>query len=428
MEDKYTSKLSPAVDFGAGIYLVVIAVLSVLGNAAVLVTAARRKSHLKPPELLTVNLAVTDIGMALSMYPLSIASAFNHAWIGGDASCLYYGLMGMIFSVASIMTLTVMGMVRYMVTGNPPETGNKFQRRTITNVISGIWLYAGLWALFPLLGWGGYGPEPFGLACSVDWAGYQQSFNRSSFIMALTVLCTFLPCLIIVFTYSGIAWKLHKAYQSMQSADFNYSNVERKVTLMAVLFSSGFIVAWAPYVTVSLVSTFHPLGRDSVAPVVSLLPCLFAKCSTAYNPFIYYIFQRSFRHELLELRRVVCCGRRSAQAQSPSRGEKAEAYDSRGTLQDDKSGEPLMGRAGATAAPDIRSLLAQSGSAVHKALQALHQLSAFAEVPRGSRLALQPVCSSTGDYPATCLLPASSPALPDRFDGTPAKCRAFIRQ
>lgn len=95
-----------------------------MGNAAVLVSAARRLAMLKAPELLTVNLAITDIGMALSMYPLSIASAFNHAWIGGDASCLYYGLMGMIFSITSIMTLAVMGMVRYLVTGSPPKIGN----------------------------------------------------------------------------------------------------------------------------------------------------------------------------------------------------------------------------------------------------------------------------------------------------------------
>lgn len=99
------------------------ALLSVLGNASVLFSAARRLSVLKAPELLTVNLAVTDIGMALSMYPLSITSAFNHAWVGGDASCLYYGLMGMIFSITSIMTLAVMGMIRFLVTGSPPRKG-----------------------------------------------------------------------------------------------------------------------------------------------------------------------------------------------------------------------------------------------------------------------------------------------------------------
>nr|XP_046229971.1 opsin 8, group member a [Scatophagus argus] len=324
MDDKYISKLSTTVDFWAGIYLVVIAILSILGNAAVLVSAARRFALLKAPELLTVNLALTDIGMALSMYPLSIASAFNHSWVGGDMSCLYYGLMGMIFSVTSIMTLAVMGMVRYLVTGSPPKTGFKFQRKTISVAIIGIWLYAILWALFPLLGWGSYGPEPFGLACSIDWTGYGESLNHSTFIMTLSILCTFLPCLAILFTYFGIAWKLHRAYQSIQSNDFHYGNVEKKITLMAVMISSGFIIAWTPYVAVSFWSMFHSQEHGHMTPFVTLLPCLFAKSSTVYNPFIYFIFQRrpSSRHKLQRFHTpMFCC---SYQADTPADGGKLE--------------------------------------------------------------------------------------------------------
>ncbi|XP_030262041.1 opsin 8, group member a isoform X1 [Sparus aurata] len=322
MDEKYMSKLSPIADFWAGIYLVIIAILSILGNAAVLVCAARRVTLLKAPELLTVNLAITDIGMALSMYPLSISSAFNHAWIGGDTTCLYYSLMGMIFSITSIITLAVMGMVRYLVTGSPPKTGVRFKRRTILMVICGIWLYATLWALFPLLGWGSYGPEPFGLACSIDWTGYGESLNHATFIMTLSILCTFLPCLAIVFTYFGIAWKLHRAYQSIQSNDFQYGNIEKKITLMAVMISSGFLIAWTPYVSVSFWSMFHSQEQDHMTPLITLLPCLFAKSSTVYNPVIYFFFQRTTRQELRRLQRVMfCC---SHQLNSAAEVEKAE--------------------------------------------------------------------------------------------------------
>ncbi|KAI3364524.1 hypothetical protein L3Q82_011311, partial [Scortum barcoo] len=449
------------------------AVLSVLGNAAVLVSAGRRLALLKAPELLTVNLAITDIGMALSMYPLSITSAFSHAWVGGDTSCLYYGLMGMIFSITSIMTLAVMGMVRYLVIGSPPKTGIKFQRRTISFVISGIWLYASLWALFPLLGWGSYGPEPFGLACSIDWTGYGESLNHSTFIITLSILCTFLPCLVIFFTYFGIAWKLHRAYQSIQSNDFQYGNVEKKITLvttsrepsvdqllppylsaglrgpsvarggtlretgmavvkridppeagggdvktkprtfwwptveakpggnpretdggepplaagngesvqercrrkegrrkglrlggtgrlslgglssvsggtgtlklrgtgaltgtltgalrnaatrMAVMISVGFLIAWTPYVAVSFWSMLHSREQGRMTPFVTLLPCLFAKSSTVYNPFIYFIFQRTSQHKPLCLQRLTLCSSCRA-AGSPAKGGKLE--------------------------------------------------------------------------------------------------------
>uniref|UniRef100_A0A3P8USR0 Opsin 8, group member a n=1 Tax=Cynoglossus semilaevis TaxID=244447 RepID=A0A3P8USR0_CYNSE len=299
MEDKYRSKLSPTTDFWAGIYLVVIALLSILGNALVLISFARRHSQLKAPELLTVNLAITDMGMAISMYPLSIASAFNHAWMGGDAACLYYGLMGMIFSITSIMTISLMGVVRYLVTGSPPKRGVTFHRQSVFIVITVIWLYAGLWALLPLLGWGSYGPEPFGLACSIDWASYGESLNNSTFIMSLSILCTFLPCLVIVFTYFGIAWKLHRAYQSIQNQDFQYGNIEKRITLMAVLISVGFITAWTPYVAVSFWSMFHSQQQDRMAPLVSLLPCLFAKSSTTYNPFLYFIFRPTSRNNLL---------------------------------------------------------------------------------------------------------------------------------
>ncbi|KAI9528187.1 hypothetical protein NQZ68_023167 [Dissostichus eleginoides] len=191
------------------------------------------------------------------------------------------------------------------------RTGVKFQRRTIGFVISGIWLYSGLWAVLPLMGWGSYGPEPFGISCSIDWTGYGMSLNHSTFIIAMSVLCTFVPCLVILFTYFGIAWKLHRAYQSIQSNDLQGRSVEKKITLMALMISSGFFIAWTPYVVVSYWSMFHSWEKGHMSPIISMLPCFFAKSSTVYNPFIYFIFQRTSWQELLRLQRLMfCCSHR----------------------------------------------------------------------------------------------------------------------
>ncbi|KAL0165053.1 hypothetical protein M9458_040806, partial [Cirrhinus mrigala] len=58
----------------------------------------------------------------------------------------------------------------------------------------------------------------------------------------------------------------------------------------------GFVGCWAPYGIVSLWSVYRP--GDSIPPEVSMLPCLFAKSSTVYNPFIYYIFSKTFKREV----------------------------------------------------------------------------------------------------------------------------------
>lgn len=89
----------------------------------------KRSSLLKSPELLTVNLAVADIGMAVSMYPLAIASAWNHAWLGGDASCVYYALMGFLFGVCSMMTLCAMAVIRFLVTNSSKSNSKSLRLR-----------------------------------------------------------------------------------------------------------------------------------------------------------------------------------------------------------------------------------------------------------------------------------------------------------
>ncbi|XP_043919481.1 opsin-5-like [Protopterus annectens] len=278
------------------------AALTIIGNSTVIITCIKRTSKLKPPELLTVNLAVTDLGMALSMYPLAIASAWNHAWIGGDISCTYYALMGFLFGVSSMMTITTMAVVRFLIAASSQINSCTFDKKKITAIIIMVWLYALLWATLPLMGWGKYGPEPFGLSCTIAWNEFSSSNNGASFIISMFILCTIIPALTIIICYSKIAWKLHKTYQSIENSNQipNAIKMERKITTIAVLVSAGFIGCWTPYAAVSFWSMFH--SSSSIPPVVTLLPCLFAKSSTAYNPLIYYKFNSTFKKEVKQLK------------------------------------------------------------------------------------------------------------------------------
>ncbi|XP_036406115.1 opsin-5-like [Megalops cyprinoides] len=300
---KYVSKLSPIVDYGTGAFLLIVAVMTIVGNGAVLVAARKRASRLKPPELLSVNLAFTDLGAAVTMYPLAIASAWNHGWLGGEASCIYYGLMGLLFGVASIMTLTIMAVVRLITTAMSHIPASRVPSWTrVWRAIVAVWLYSLLWCLFPLIGWGSYGPEPFGTACSVTWTNSHQSWNRSTFVLLFFTLCVLLPLSTLMLCYARIAYTHYQVYRTLKHhRTISISNqTTRRLTLMSVMVSAGFVVSWGPYAAVSVWSVF--CANENIPPFLTLLPCLFAKSSTVYNPFIYYAFSKSFRREVSALK------------------------------------------------------------------------------------------------------------------------------
>ncbi|MEQ2168008.1 hypothetical protein GOODEAATRI_009922, partial [Goodea atripinnis] len=79
---------------------------------------------------------------------------------------------------------------------------------------------------------------------------------------------------------------------------------------IAVLISIGFIGCWAPYGLVSLWSVLNDSSK--IPPEVSLLPCMFAKSSTVYNPLIYYFFSQSFKREVKQLS-WLCLGSKPCQ-------------------------------------------------------------------------------------------------------------------
>ncbi|TSK58049.1 Opsin-5 [Bagarius yarrelli] len=250
---------------------------------------------MKPPELLSVNLAVTDLGAAVSMYPLSVASSWYHSWLGGDVTCIYYGWMGFFFGVASVATLTVMAIVRFTASTTLQSHTDKISKKAVQVMLTGTWLYALLWAMFPLIGWGAYGPEPFGLSCTLAWAEMKE--HSPSFVISMFAMNLVIPAIIIVCCYLGIILRLHYFYKSLQNGNIiqNKVKMQRRLMLIAILISAGFIGCWTPYGIVSLWSIY---STSPVTPLVSMLPCLFAKTSTVYNPLIYYTFSKSFKQEV----------------------------------------------------------------------------------------------------------------------------------
>ncbi|XP_031441668.1 visual pigment-like receptor peropsin [Clupea harengus] len=205
------------------------------------------------------------------------------------------------------MTLTFLALVRCIIVFNASNARKWFTRRNIfIIIIILIWTHSLLWSLMPLCGWGKYGPEPSGISCMLAWAELREA-SGLSYLFSIFAVMLVIPAVIIFSCYTCITVRLHCQYKRMEShrrMSRRGTRVVRRMILITVLMSAGFLVAWTPYAAVSFWSIFYP--TSPVPPVVSLLPALFAKTATAYNPvIILYLNSHSSSHFRSDAKKLV---------------------------------------------------------------------------------------------------------------------------
>uniref|UniRef100_A0A8C2WHQ3 Opsin 7, group member a n=1 Tax=Cyclopterus lumpus TaxID=8103 RepID=A0A8C2WHQ3_CYCLU len=268
-----------------------VGVCSLLGNSTLLYVSYRKKYLLKPAEYFIINLAVSDLGLTLSLYPMAITSSFYHRWLYGRTVCSVYAFCGILFGICSLTTLTLLSTVCFVKVCYPLY-GNRFNSAHGRLLIACAWVYALLFACSPLAHWGKYGPEPYGTACCIDWRLSNQHATARSYTVALFILCYILPCCVIVASYTSILVTVHASRKNIErhvSRQTHMSSIQTIIVKLSVAVCISFFAAWSPYAVVSMWAAFGHI--ENISPLAFALPAMFAKSSTIYNPIIYLMLR-----------------------------------------------------------------------------------------------------------------------------------------
>ncbi|XP_045568804.1 LOW QUALITY PROTEIN: melanopsin-B [Salmo salar] len=254
----FLSHLSPSTDLGVAIFLILTGVVSVVGNGIVLLVFCRKKKKLRPPELMTVNLAICDFGYSLLGAPCLIISSVSHGWVFGEAGCLWYGLQGFVFGIGSLITTCLISLDRCLKICSF-RYGQWIERRHMSMSIGLVWFYSLFWASLPVFG--SYGPEPFGTSCTINWWGMRSSLIDRVYILLILIMCFFLPTLTIVASYVTILLTVYRSSRvlaSIPSSTFTHTSKDLRLTKIAAVVCSTFLLSWTPYAIVSLYSALAP--------------------------------------------------------------------------------------------------------------------------------------------------------------------------
>ncbi|XP_005153594.2 opsin-5-like [Melopsittacus undulatus] len=291
----FQSKITETADIFVGVCYMVFGICSVCGNSILLYVSYKKKSLLKPAEYLIINLAISDLGMTLTLYPLAVTSSLSHRWLYGKQICLFYAFCGVLFGICSLSTLTLLSTVCCLKICFPAY-GNRFKREHGQILIACAWTYAAVFASSPLAHWGEYGAEPYGTACCIDWHSANVNAMAMSYTLVLFVFCFVLPCGVIVTSYSLILVTVkesRKAVEQHVSVPARMSSVQTITIKLSVAVCIGFFAAWSPYAIIAMWAVFGSI--DKIPPLAFAVPAVFAKSSTLYNPVIYLLLKPNFR-------------------------------------------------------------------------------------------------------------------------------------
>uniref|UniRef100_A0A0P4WEW1 G-protein coupled receptors family 1 profile domain-containing protein n=2 Tax=Scylla olivacea TaxID=85551 RepID=A0A0P4WEW1_SCYOL len=296
-----------------GTLYTIIGLLSLTGNGIVLWVFSLTRSLRSGTNLLTINLAFSDLLMMLTQFPILVANCFNQSWMLGPFACEVCGFCGALFGTVSIISLALIALDRYRAIMSPFGSTRLSMKRAAWWVC-GVWVYSVAWCVLPFLGWNQYVLEGFLISCSFDYLS--DDFWSRSYVVMLFLAAYALPLGVISYCYFYIMSSVkqhdkdilgHQRVQGEVQA-VKYRNLHRReAQLSRVVLTSVFFwaLAWTPYAVVSLlgVSSWYSL----LTPMATALPALFAKLSTVYNPFIYAISHHKYRQELGRRLPWLCC-------------------------------------------------------------------------------------------------------------------------
>ncbi|TSM28161.1 C3a anaphylatoxin chemotactic receptor [Bagarius yarrelli] len=278
-------------------------VLGVPGNALVVwIAGVKMKKTINSTWFL--NLAIADLLCCLSV-PFTVAEILlEHHWPYGDTMCKVLPTIIVVNMFASIFTLNLISLDRFVQVVIPVWAQNNRTLRSAWICCAVVWVLAILLSLPTMILRETFTLDTLNIticmfsqknvAYTVDDCGIDKGDSYKALTMTRFMLGFLIPLLCIVFCYTGIARKV-------MSSHFHAGRAFR--IMLAVVVS--FFLSWFPYHVVGLVDIYGGTQESMHARDFDPLVISFAYVNSCMNPILYVFMGQDFKEKVkLSLRRI----------------------------------------------------------------------------------------------------------------------------
>ncbi|XP_034417239.1 G-protein coupled receptor 161 isoform X1 [Cyclopterus lumpus] len=302
--------------------IVTITLLACLGNLLIVVTLYRRPYLLTPSNKFVFSLTISNLLLSTLVLPFVAVSSAKREWVFGVVWCNFTALLYLLISSASMLTLGAIAIDRYYAVLYPMIYPMKITGNRAVVAIAYVWLHSLVGCLPPLFGWSSFEFDCFKRTCVASW-------HREPSYAAFWVIWCILPPLFIMLACYGVifrvarmkARKVHCGTVVVAQEDSNgvqkngrknsststssngsrrslvYAGSQCKAFVTILVVVGTFLVTWGPYVGV--VCTEALWGQGSVSQGLETLVAWLSFCSAVCHPFIYGLWNKTVRKELL---------------------------------------------------------------------------------------------------------------------------------